>query len=50
MPVELALGIVVPVFKGKCDIRNFCYYRAVKLLEHVKRVVERVLEKGFVEK
>ena len=34
MPVEWALSIVVPVFKGKGDIRNCSCYRAVKLLEH----------------
>ena len=26
MPVELALIIVVPIFKGKGNIRNCCYY------------------------
>ena len=45
MPVEWGLRIVVPYFKGKGDIRNFSYYRAVKLNEHGKKVVERVLEK-----
>ena len=45
MPVEWALSIVVPIFKWKGDIRNCCCYRAVKLLEHCMKVVERVLEK-----
>ena len=45
MPVEWALSIVVPIFKGKGDIRNCSWYRAVKLFEHGMNVVERVLEK-----
>ena len=45
MPVEWALYIVVPVFKGKGDIRNCSCYGAVKLCEHGMKVVERVLEK-----
>ena len=45
MPAELALGIVVPIFKGKGDISNSSCYRAVKLLEHSMKVVEMVLEK-----
>ena len=36
---------MVPIFKGKVDIRNCSCHRAVKLLEHVLRVLERVLEK-----
>ena len=44
MPVEWALSIVL-IFKGKGDIRNCSCYRAVKLLEHSMKVVERVLEK-----
>ena len=45
MPVEWALSIVVPIFKGKGDIRNCCFNGAVKLLEHDMKVVERVLAK-----
>ena len=43
MPVELALGIVVTIFKGKGDIRNCSCYGAAKLLEHGMKVVGRVL-------
>ena len=49
MPVEWALSIVVPIFKRKHDISNCSCNRGVKLLEHGIKVVERVLEKGFVE-
>ena len=45
LPAELAMGIVVPIFKGKGDVRNCRCYGSVRLLEHGVKVVERVLEK-----
>ena len=39
------LSIVVPISNGKGDIRNCSCHRAVKLLEHGMKVVERVWEK-----
>ena len=45
MPDELALRIVVPTFKTKCEIRNCSCHGAVKILVHGTKVVERVLEK-----
>ena len=48
MPVECALTIVVPIFKGIGDIRNCSYYRFVKLHEH-GMVFKRSLEKRFIE-
>ena len=45
MPAEWFLTIAVPIFKGKGDIRNCSCHRAVKLLEHGMKVVERVLLK-----
>ena len=47
MPVEWVLRIVVATFKGKVDVRNCSCHRAVKLLEHGTKVVERVLEKAL---
>ena len=47
MPAEWALCIVVPIIKGKVDIRNCSCYEVVKLLGHGMKVVERVLEKRF---
>ena len=45
MPAEWAVRTVVPIFKGKGDIRKCSWHRAVKLFEHgMKVVVERVLE------
>ena len=34
MPVERVLGIVVPIFKRKVDIRNCICYGSVKLLQY----------------
>ena len=34
---------MVPIIKGKDDIRNCSCYRAVKFLEHGMKVVEKVL-------
>ena len=45
MTIEWALNIEVPIFKVNADIRNCNCHRAVKHLEHGKKVVERVLEK-----
>ena len=47
MPAEWALSIVVLICKGKGDIRKSSCYRAVKLLDHWMKVVERVLVKKF---
>ena len=33
MPAKWVLGIVVPIFKGKSDIRNCSCYRTVVLIE-----------------
>ena len=52
MPVELALSIVIPIFKRKCNNRNCSCDKAVKLLGHglnVVKVVEWVLGKGLRE-
>ena len=43
MPAEWALSIVVPILKGKGDIRNCSCYRAVKFVEPGIEV-EQVLE------
>ena len=42
MRAKWALGIVVPIFKGKGDIGNSSCYGAVEFLEHGMKVVERV--------
>ena len=45
LTAEWALSMFVPIFKGMGDIRNCSCYRAVNLLEHGMKVVEKVLEK-----
>ena len=41
--------MLVPIFKGKGDVRNCNTYRGVKLLEHPMKIVERVLERRIRE-
>ena len=45
MPDEWQAGVLVPIFKGKGDVRSCNTYRGVKLLEHAMKIVERVLER-----
>ena len=44
MTDEWQTSVLVPIFKGKGDVRNCNTYRGVKLLEHPVKIVERVLE------
>ena len=43
MSAEWVVGIVVPIYKEKGDIRNCSCHRAVKHLENQVMVVEMVL-------
>ena len=45
MPDEWQTSVLVPIFKGKRDVGSSNTYRGVKLLEHVMKIVERVLKK-----
>ena len=49
MSADWVLSIVVQILRGRGDIRNCICCRAVKLLEHGMKVVERVLVKSFME-
>ena len=42
MPDDLALSVVVPIFKGKGDAMSCMSYKGVKLLEHAMKIVEKV--------
>ena len=42
---EQKTSVTVPIFKGKGDAMSCGSYREVKLLEHVMKIVERVLER-----
>ena len=45
MPEDWATSVIIPIFKGKGDILNCGKNRGVKLLEHVMKIVEKVLER-----
>ena len=45
MPDEWETSGIVPIFKGKGNVMSCGSYRGVKLLEHVIKTVERVLER-----
>ena len=44
MPKEWELSTLIPIYKGKGDPMECGSYRAIKLLEHGMKVLERVLE------
>ena len=48
MPAKWALGVVVPIFKGKGDAMSCRVYRRVQLLEHAMKIVEKVLERRLL--
>ena len=39
MPIEWVLSVMLPIFKGKSDIRNYSCYRAVKVVKRLHRIV-----------
>ena len=45
MPVDWATSVLIPIVRGKGDIMNCDMHRSVKLLEHVMKIVEKVLDK-----
>ena len=45
MPDEWQTSVLIPIFKGKGDVRNCNTYRGVKLLEHAMNIIKRVLER-----
>ena len=44
IPVDWQKSVIIPVFKGKGDPMQCESYRAIKLLEHVMKLLERILE------
>jgi len=44
LPDDWKSSILLPVFKGKGDPMERGSYRAIKLLEHEMKVIERVFE------
>ena len=45
IPDDWKENVLVPLYKGKGDMRDYGAYRGVKLSEHGMKVVERVLER-----
>ena len=45
MPGEWKTSVVMPIFEEKGGVMSCGSYRAVKLLEHAMKIVERVLER-----
>ena len=45
IPDDWRHSVLVPLYKGKGDVRDCGAYRGVKLLEHGMKVVERVFER-----
>jgi len=50
IPDDWRGSILLPVFKGKGDQMECGSYRAIKLLEHAMKVIERVFERKIREK
>ena len=50
MPLDWKDSVLVPLYKGKGDVRECGSYRGVKLLEHGMKVLERVLERRLRKK
>ncbi|MBJ5491528.1 hypothetical protein JGG48_23600 [Salmonella enterica subsp. enterica serovar Derby] len=44
IPGDWEKSVIIPIYKGKGDPLECGSYRAVKLLEHAMKVVQRVLE------
>ena len=45
MPESWRKSDLIPIFKGKGDVRSCGNYRSIKLLEHGMKVIERILER-----
>ena len=45
MPEDWKTSVMMPIYMGKGYMTNCRAYRGVKILEHAKKIVEKVLEK-----
>ena len=50
IPLDWEISTLVPVYKGKGDPLECGSYRAIKLLEHAMKVLERVLDRRIRQK
>ena len=44
MPDEWRSSVLLPIFKGKGDVQECKNYRGIKLLSHIMKLWERVIE------
>ena len=44
MPDEWRRSVLVPLYKGKGDIKEFGNYRGIKLMSHTMKLWERIIE------
>ena len=45
MPESRRKSDLIPIFKGKEDVRSCGNYRSIKLLEHNMKEIERIFER-----
>ena len=45
MPHEWRFITIIPLYKNKGDIEDYSNYRGIKLLNHIMKLWERVIEK-----
>ena len=50
IPTDWTLSTLIPIYKGKGDPLECGSYRAIKLLEHGMKVLERVMERKLRER
>ena len=44
MPDEWRMSVLVPLYKGKGDIKECGNYRGIKLMSHIIKLWERIIE------
>ncbi|XP_076799918.1 uncharacterized protein LOC143445012 [Clavelina lepadiformis] len=50
MPASWRKSVLVPLYKGKGDVKEYTSYRSLKMLEHAMKVLERVFEERIRER
>ena len=45
MPEEWRDSVLIPIFKNKCDVQSCSNYRGIKLISHIIKLWERVVER-----
>ncbi|XP_068228025.1 uncharacterized protein [Palaemon carinicauda] len=50
IPNEWHGSILIPIFKGKCDVQECGYYRGIKLLSYSLKILESMIDARLREK